>query len=95
MVEVVSYVDTDADGIVQRQYLKLPTEPSGQSSNVITIQIRGERGKVTSKRTLNNYGARIVYRTKREDIPVNTDTEFTRVVLEKAALNYLPVIHLD
>ena len=50
---------------------------------------------MTSKRTLNNYGARIVYRTKREDIPANTDTEFTRVVLEKAALNYLPVIHLD
>jgi len=49
--------------------------------------------KMASKKTLNNYGARIVYRTKGEDIPVNTDTDFTRVV-EKAALDYLPVLHL-
>jgi len=49
--------------------------------------------KMATKKSLNNFGARIVYRTKDEDIPVNTDKDFTRVV-QSAALEYVPVLHL-
>ena len=79
-VNAESKIDNpDVDGTVQRQLnLKLPTEPSEHSSNVITIQTRGERGKVASKKTLNNYGARIVYSTKGGD----TRSILTQILLE-------------
>ena len=48
--------------------------------------------KMASKKALNNFGTRIVYRSGEEDIPVNTDVAATRVV-EEAALKYLPVLH--
>lgn len=49
--------------------------------------------KRASEKSLRSFGANIVYRSNGEDIPVNTDEDFTRVV-ETAALEYAPVLHL-
>ena len=48
--------DVDDDALHRQLNLDLPPEPvfSEQSSNVITIQIRGEGGKVTSKRRFDS-----------------------------------------